>query len=253
MTPAVPTSPIRKRIIYPDSDGQPIADNTLQFKWIHTIFGGVDGVFKDDPNVLVAGDLLWYPVEGEPTVRCAPDVVVAFGRPKGERGSYKQWLEGNVPFQVVFEVLSPGNRAAEMIRKFNFYQQHGVDEYYIYDPDRIKLEGFQRQDGALIEIPEMNGWRSPRTGIRFNMDGDDLLIEAPDGKPFLTYRDLLIERNANRIEADANLRLAEEERLARLQAQKRGDLALQQAEQANEKAARLAEKLRSLGIDPDAA
>gem|GEM_PF-2689999 len=72
MTPAVPASPIRKRIIYPDSDGQPVADNTLQFKWIHTIFGGVDGVFKDDPNVLVAGDLLWYPVEGEPTVRCAP-------------------------------------------------------------------------------------------------------------------------------------------------------------------------------------
>ena len=51
-------------------------------------------VFRDDPNVFVAGDLLWYPVEGDPKTRMAPDTMVAFGRPKGYRGSYKQWVEG---------------------------------------------------------------------------------------------------------------------------------------------------------------
>src|SRR5262249_37507082 len=60
-TTATPQSPA---IEYPDSDGEPMAENTLQFKWIVTIKEGLDGVFRHDPNVFVAGDLFWYPVEG---------------------------------------------------------------------------------------------------------------------------------------------------------------------------------------------
>ena len=73
----------RPAIIYPDCDGEPMADNTLQFEWIVTIKEGLDDLFRDDPNVFVAGDLLWYPVEGDPKTRMAPDALVAFGRPKG--------------------------------------------------------------------------------------------------------------------------------------------------------------------------
>src|SRR5687768_4537540 len=119
-----------KPIVYPESDGQPMAENTLQFRWIVTIQGGLDALFANDPNVFVAGDLLWYPVDGEPTIRQAPDAMVVFGRPKGERGSYRQWEEGGVAPQVVFEVLSPGNRAGEMTRKSLFYERYGVEEYY---------------------------------------------------------------------------------------------------------------------------
>src|SRR4051812_27387732 len=107
MTPATATTEV---IVYPDSDGQPMADNTLQFQWIVTIQGGLDALFAADPNVFVAGDLLWYPVEGQPKIRAAPDAMVVFGRPKGYRGSYKQWEEGGVAPQVVFEVLSPNVR-----------------------------------------------------------------------------------------------------------------------------------------------
>src|SRR5215217_4662375 len=103
-------------IVYPESDGQPMADNTKQFRWIVTIEGGLDALFRDHPQVFVAGDLLWYPVEGRPDIRMAPDVLVSFGRPKGDRGSYQQWCEQHIAPQVVFEILSPGNRAAEMIK-----------------------------------------------------------------------------------------------------------------------------------------
>ena len=89
-------------VFYPDSDGEPMADNTLQFEWIVTIEGGLDLLFKDDPNVFVAGDLLWYAVEGNNRIRLAPDAMVVFGRPKGYRGSYKQWEEGGIAPQVVF-------------------------------------------------------------------------------------------------------------------------------------------------------
>src|SRR6476469_8811523 len=115
-------------IIYPDSDGQPMADNTKQFRVIVTTQGGLDALFQNDPNVFVAGDLLWYPVEGDNKTRVATDVMVAFGRPKGDRGSYQQWREDNIPPQVVFEILSPGNTIKEMSKKFRFYERYGVEE-----------------------------------------------------------------------------------------------------------------------------
>ena len=72
------------QITYPQSDGQPMADNTKQFRWIATIENGIEALFHDDPEVFVAGDLFWYPVEGDPTTRMAPDTMVVFGRPKGD-------------------------------------------------------------------------------------------------------------------------------------------------------------------------
>src|SRR5437899_9838697 len=42
--------------LFRSSDGQPMADNTLQFEWIVTIKGGLDAVFRHEENVFVAGD-----------------------------------------------------------------------------------------------------------------------------------------------------------------------------------------------------
>ncbi|MFM6401801.1 MAG: Uma2 family endonuclease, partial [Planktothrix sp.] len=43
-------------IIYPESDGKPMADNTKQFRWIVVIQQNLDWMFADNPNVFVAGD-----------------------------------------------------------------------------------------------------------------------------------------------------------------------------------------------------
>src|SRR3954453_17046656 len=153
--------PPMPEIIYPDCDGEPMSDNTEQYEWIVTIKGNLDILFLDRPDVFVAGDLPRYPVEGDPKIRMAPDTMVAIGRSKGYRGSYKQWEEGGLAPQVVFEVLSPGNRFGEMFRKLKFYERYGVEEYYLYDPDRGDLTGWRRQGAELQEIPKMNGWVSP--------------------------------------------------------------------------------------------
>jgi Uma2 family endonuclease len=192
-------------IEYPDSNGEPMAENTLQFRWIVTIQGGLDALFAQNPSVFVAGDLLWYPVEGKPAIRQAPDVMVAFGRPKGYRGSYRQWEEDGIAPQVVFEVLSPGNRQGEMTRKGAFYEAYGVEEYYLYDPDRNELEGLLRQGKALEPIPNMDGWKSPLLNVRFDMSGDELRIIAPDGRPFATYVELKQAMDEERERADQAL------------------------------------------------
>lgn len=93
-------------VIYPETGSKPMADNTKQFRWIMVIYYNLEWLFADDPNVFVAGDLLWYPVEGNNKIHQAPDVMVIFGRPKGDRGSYMQWREENMASQVVFEILA---------------------------------------------------------------------------------------------------------------------------------------------------
>ncbi len=53
-----------------------MADNTKQFNWIVHIKLGVEALFKEDPNVFVAADLLWYPLEGDNKTSTALDTMV---------------------------------------------------------------------------------------------------------------------------------------------------------------------------------
>lgn len=83
----------QSNITYPERDGNSMSDNTKQFRWIVVIKENLELLFADNPNIFVAGDLLWYPIKGDNKTRQAPDVMIVFGRPKGDRGSYRQWVE----------------------------------------------------------------------------------------------------------------------------------------------------------------
>ncbi len=243
MVAQIPTQ-TTPEIIYPDRDGQPMSDNTKQFRWIVTIKENLELLFAEDPQVFIAGDLLWYPVEGDNKIRLAPDTMVAFDRPRGDRGSYRQWVEGGVAPQVVFEILSPGNRMAEMSRKLNFYEQYGVEEYYIYDPDRIDFTGWIRNNDRLELIQDDRDWISPRLGIRFHMQEDTLIIYRPDDRPFLSFIEL------DQLRQQATERAEQSEQRAE-QSEQRAEMSEQRAEQSEQKAEKLAAKLRELGIDPN--
>ena len=220
-------------LIYPDTDGQPMGENTLQVKWIVAIYNGLEALFRDRADAFVAADLFWYPVLGKPKCVLAPDVMVAFGRPKGDRRSYKQWEEEQIPPQVVIEILSPGNRVRERAKKFGFYERHGVEEYYEYDPDEMTLEAWGRRREKLAYIKKIDGFTSPRLGVRFEVPGTEpMRLIGPDGKPFRSYLDLL---------DDALIlqeRAAEEGRRARAE---------------RRKSEKLEALLREHGIDPNTA
>jgi len=220
---------ISQGIYYPESDGRPMADNTEQFQWIVLLQTNLDALFADDPNVLVVGALLWYPVEGQPKIRRAPDVMVAFGRPKGRRGSYRQWEEGNIAPQVTFEIRSPAN-ADELDEKRKFYDRYGVEEYYLYDPGSNTLNGWQRRDGTLANIANMRDWVSPRLQIRFGWTADTLTVYNPDGTPFISPVE--------------NSRLRRQAQQAAAAERRRAALAEQEAQA-------LRERLRAHGSDPD--
>jgi Uma2 family endonuclease len=237
----------RKVILYPESDGKPMADNTRQFEWIVLIKKGLDDWFKRDLNVFIAGDLLWYPVEGQPDINTAPDVMVTVGRPKGHRSSYKQWEEGGLAPQVVFEIWSPSNTLSERTKKWQFYDRHGVEEYYTYDPLTDVLEGWLRRGRKLAPIADLNDWVSPRLKIRFGRNGSldsSWRLYFPDGRPFEIYERLSTLRDQAEMQAREERAAKEAERAA-----KEAECAAKEAERAAKEAAWA--KLRELGIDPE--
>ncbi len=210
-------------LVFPDSDGQPIAENTRQYEAIVTLKGNIEAFAPHD--AFVAGDHLIYVDDRNPAARQVPDVYVAFGRPRGHRGSYKVWEEENVFPQVVFEVLGPSNTATEMRGKRRFYFHHGAVEYYEFDPEAGTWLGFvlNPETGLPDQVKEMEGHVSPLLGMRFAFRPIELRVYRPDGSRFLSFQEL-------------NDR-AESER--------------QRAESERQENERLRVLLRAAGIDPD--
>ena len=206
----------KANVVYPESDGQPMANNTVQFECIVALKQNLDRLTLPDTEIFVAGDLFWYPVEGRSDICVAPDVLVAIGRPKGKRGSYQQWREDNIAPQVVFEIISPSNTMPEMARKVRFFQQYGVQEYYVYDPEENTLDVWEREGDRLVGGSSPPEWTSPLLGIRFVRSPEELTLYHPDGQPFTSYPE----------ECD-------------------------RANQEQSRAEKLAAKLRELGVDPD--
>jgi Uma2 family endonuclease len=223
-------SPEKSNIIYPDDNGEPMSNNTDQFRLIVWIKENLELLFADDPNVFVAGDLLWYPVEGNNKLSQAPDVMAVFGIPKGYRGSYQQWYENDIAPQVAFEIWSRGNRLTPMMQKFQFYERYGVEEYYLYDPEKLELIGWLRAEGKLEQIEQIDGWVSPRLGVRFQLSETGLEMFGPLGEPFMSFVEL--------------------DRL-RQQAEARAEQAEMLLEQERSRSQALEARLREMGIDPN--
>jgi Uma2 family endonuclease len=199
-------SPSVPQVLYPDSDGQPMADNTIQYRWIVRLVSNLKRLLKDQ-LAFVAGDLLWYPVQVEtpPTPAQAPDVMVVMGRPTVDRGSYKQWEEDNIAPQVVFKILSPSNSAREMLIKQAFYGKYGVLEMLFYDPESYDFWGLIRPsaDRDFTPIMAMNfPWTSPTLGIRFELFETGLEVFYPSGDRFKDPEEVIEERDRLQQERD---------------------------------------------------
>lgn len=207
--------------------GKIMVESTKQLTWILYLRGGLGAYYRQREDVLIAGDLAWLPDPKRSQWLLAPDIMVVYGRPRHDRTSYKQWQEGNIPPQVVFEILSPSNTPAEMEQKRGFYERYGVEEYYEFDPYQPLLTGYIRStDERLTAIEEMVGWTSPRMGLTFRLEGEGFRLYRPDGLAILTHE----ETEAAREEAEAAREEAEAARLAEQEARQQAEAAKKQAE-----------------------
>ena len=216
-------------IEYPETDGKPMAETDVHAKLMIELREALVAYFRPDPQVYVSGNLLLYYEEGNPRKSVAPDVFVVRGVPNHQRRVYFLWKEGQAP-AVIFEISSRGTYKEDLQRKWLLYYQLGVAEYYLYDPEYDYLkEGLTAyrpgDEGEYVEVPVKGGViHSPALGLDLVDTGATLRLRNPQSGQFLPTR--------------AELEAAQQQ-------------AEDRAAQAEDQVARLAAKLRALGVDPE--
>ena len=66
-------------IVYPESDGKPMAETDVHRKLMMNFILMLENHFQNDDEVYVSGNLLMYYEEGNPRKSISPDVFVVFG------------------------------------------------------------------------------------------------------------------------------------------------------------------------------
>ena len=147
-------------IEYPDSDGEPMAEDDAQlFAMIDTI-STLRQWFAGRPEVYAGGDMLIYYRMNDNETRVAPDVFVVVGAGNHSRRSWIVWREGLTP-DFVMEMASGSTWRRDMREKREIYAEMGVREYWRFDPSgrrfRPVLVGERLVDGEYAGMPVGTG------------------------------------------------------------------------------------------------
>lgn len=124
---------------YPAADGEPMAETDLHIQVMSDLRFTLRDFFRNESDVYVATNLLLYYVEGDSRRRVAPDVFVARGVGNHQRRIYKLWAEQRPP-EVVIELSSRQTWREDLQVKWRLYEQLGVSEYFIFDPEYDYLD-----------------------------------------------------------------------------------------------------------------
>jgi Uma2 family endonuclease len=185
---------LRKRdvvavIEYPETDGEPMAETDLHRQLMTDLIAALEGFFQSRPDVYVSGNLLLYYVKGNPSKRVAPDVFVVRGVKKGPRRIYKLWEEGRAP-AIVIELSSRKTWREDLYTKLRLYEQLGVAEYFIFDPEYDYLPepllGWQLKDGEYVPLEVKEG-RVRSKALRLDLvdTGETLRLCDPQTEQYL--------------------------------------------------------------------
>ena len=241
----------------PDED-EALSVSTLHDQLAYDLRPGLTLRYEGRADLLLAHDLYVYFDEIHPgpprraTVRgVSPDVLVSFGVSRRHRGSYAVWEEGKPP-DFALEILSEFTWRKDVRVNPQRYEQMGVREYFLFDPNEFvkpRLQGWHFSDGKslrseAVEVADgMVGIYSHVLGLHlchtdpWHVDAKGTIMlgrlcwhDPATGKFLVTMSELMqhaaetkhrAEETAQRADVEVQGRRALEARVAALEAQLR--------------------------------
>ena len=222
-------------------------------------------------EMFIGTDLNLYYNVHQPLWHKRPDWFLVLGVPRSQqqqemRWSYVVWQEGVNPF-LVMELVSPGTEAEDLGQtlraankpptKWQVYEQILRIPYYVlFDRYENRLRVFQlvATQYQEVAVPEQRFWiEELELGLGVwqgtYQATEGLWLRWYDARAWIPTAAERAEQARLQVE-QAQLQV-EQAQLQVEQERQQRELAQQQAELANQRSQRLAEQLRSLGIDPD--
>ena len=213
-------------------------DNFATAKYKRLLVGSLYTSFQNQP-FLAEANVGIYQSDKQPQI--VPDILLSLDVQTPENWWEKQnrcymvWQFGKFP-EVVIEIVS-NKEGDELGKKLRIYEQMRVSYYIVYDP-------IQQLGEKTLRIYELRGRRYFETS-------ENWLEQVGLGVTF--WQGEFEGRQDNWLRwcyQDGNLLLTGDERAE--QERQRAEQERQRAEQAEARAQLLAERLRAMGIDPDA-
>ncbi len=180
-----------------------------------------------------------------------PDFFVVLGvNPDLPRNSWVVEREGKYP-DLIVEILSKSTAQKDRGIKKRIYERiFKTPEYFLFDPETKRIEGFRLVEGRYRPIPPNPYGRIPSRvlDLSFGVFGEHLR--------FFTPENILVplpDESATQAMMDKELALAEKEfaNVRTRVVQKENDRLTQEKKKLLDKNARLAAKLLALGVDPN--
>lgn len=199
---------------------EPTMETDLHLRQMLLLISCLDWLWQDRDDYFASGNLTVYfsPKQIKSQDFRGPDFFVVLGTERRTRKSWVVWEEDGKYPNVIVELLSESTAQADRGVKRDIYQNtFRTPEYFWFDPDSLEFAGFLLVGGSYepMEPNEKGHLWSRQLELFLGVEEGKLRFFTPDGKLVPT--------------PEETARIAEE------------------------KAARLAEKLRELGVDPETA
>ncbi len=216
-----PSSTATVDAIFPS--GQPYSDEPpleteLHLQQMILLLNCLKWLWRDRDDYFAGGNLsIYYSSQQRKSedVR-GPDFFVVLGTEQRSRRSWTVWEEGGKYPNVIIEILSDSTAKTDRNLKKDIYQNiFRTPDYFWFDPDTQEFSGFHLVNGKYAPLnPNAEGWLwSGQLQLFVGIREKKLRFFSPDGALVPTTEEVAIFES--------------------------------------ERAERLAERLRALGIDPN--
>lgn len=211
---------VTENLIFPPSDllsDEPQMETYLHLRQMILLLTCLEWRWQEKNDFFAAGNLTIYysPHQRKSEDFRGPDFFVVLGTERQPRKSWVVWEENGKYPHVIVEILSDSTAETDRGLKKQIYQDtFRTPNYFWFDPETLEFKGFQLVTGEYQEL-EANekGWLwSQQLGLYLGIYQSQLRFFTPEGELVLTPEET-----------------AQEER---------------------QRAERLAQRLRDLGIDP---
>jgi Uma2 family endonuclease len=237
----------------PDSDGKAV-DSELQELIPGLLKTILLDLWRDRPNWLFSIDMGFYYHPDQPAI--APDGFLSLGVEDIDdeclRSSYVLWDEKVIPL-FALEIISR-TLGKEQTKKFEIYQSIGILYYLVYAPLRKRKAKFQLykliEGKYVLQSDGQQPYWMPEIGLAI---GSELRLYRRSRREWLYWYDQNNLRYPTPTErAEAESQRAEEAFQQAEAASQRANQAIAAQTAAEQENIALRQKLRDLGIDPDA-
>ncbi len=232
---------------------EPQMESSLHYQQLALLVSCLEWYWRDRQDFFIGANLTVYYDHQQLRRRAflGPDFFLVRAVEHKPRNSWVVWAEGGRYPDLIIELLSDSTAKVDRTSKKTLYQNvFRTPEYFWFSPVSLELVGFRLLLGVYqpITADEQGRYWSEMLGLSLGVEDGWLRYFEQNGDKVLTPAETA-EQEYQRVE-QAQQQVQHAPQQAQ-HAQQQAQQAQQQTQQERERANRMAQQLRALGIDPE--